>query len=41
MRYFQNKDDIQHCLGDIAQQCRSLPFRDEGERALAACFMFK
>jgi len=41
MHYFLNKDDIQHCLGDIAQQCRSLPFRDEGARALAACFMFK
>jgi hypothetical protein len=38
LRYFQDKEDIQRCLGDIAQQCRSLPFEDERERS-AACFM--
>jgi hypothetical protein len=38
LHYFQNKDEIQHCLSDIAQQCRSLPFADDGVRS-AVCFM--
>jgi hypothetical protein len=37
MRYFQDKEDIQHCLGDIAQQCRSLPFADDVQRS-TVCF---
>jgi hypothetical protein len=40
LHYFENKEDIQHCLGDIAQQCRALPFRDDVERS-AVCFMSK
>jgi len=37
MLYFQDKEDIQHCLGDILQQCRSLPFANEVQRS-TACF---
>ncbi|MDD5084388.1 MAG: hypothetical protein PHT88_05685 [Candidatus Moranbacteria bacterium] len=38
MHYFQDKKDIQHCLGDILQQCRSLPFADDVTR-YTVCFM--
>lgn len=38
LRYFQDKKDIQRCLGDIAKECRSLPFEDDRARS-AVCFM--
>jgi hypothetical protein len=38
LRYFQDKEDIRRCLGNIRQQCQSLPFADERERT-AVCFM--
>jgi hypothetical protein len=40
LHYFQNKDEIQHCLSDIARQCRSLPFKNDVERS-TICFMSK
>jgi len=33
MHYFQDKEDIQRCLGDIAKQCRSLSFEDDRDRS--------
>lgn len=37
LRYFQDKDAIQRCLGDIRHQCRALPFASEATRP-TVCF---
>jgi hypothetical protein len=37
LSYFQNKNEIQHCLADITLQCRSLPFASEVDRS-TVCF---